>query len=157
MIEQGQELRNTREELILKRALSLKSAELEQRLRERALLFDIVRASASEQELDSVLDDIAARLGKALHLRECMLFLVDSETRRLTLRAAYGFDKPGELLERIVLFDEGSLGKVAQTAEPLIVEDLEKLEGTPLWGPIPQTGSIAISCKNYGWFGSSQV
>ena len=47
MIEQGQELRHTREELILKRALGLKSAELEQRLRERALLFDIVRASAS--------------------------------------------------------------------------------------------------------------
>lgn len=143
MIEQGQELRNTREELILKKALSLKSAELEQRLRERALLFDIVRASASERELDGVLDDIATRLGKALHLRECLLFLVDAETRRLTLRAAYGFDKPGELLERIVLFDEGALGKVAQTAEPLMVEDLEKADA-PLWDPIPQSGCIAI-------------
>lgn len=144
MIEQGQELRNTREELILKHALSLKSAELEQRLRERALLFDIVRASASEQELEGVLQDIADRLGKALHLRECLLFLVDPETRRLTLRAASGFDKPGELLERIVLFDEGALGKVAQTGEALIVEDLKQLEGAPLWEPIPQEGSIAI-------------
>ena len=114
MIEQGQELRHTREELVLKKALGLKSAELEQRLRERALLFDIVRASASEQKLDSVLGDIAMRLGKALQLRECMLFLVDTETRRLTLRAAYGFENPGELLERIVLFDEDALGKVAQ-------------------------------------------
>ncbi len=144
MIEQGRELRSTREELILKRALSLKSAELEQRLRERALLFDIVRASASEQELDEVLDDIAGRLGKALHLRECLLFLVDAETRRLTLRATYGFTKPGELLERIVLFDEGALGDVAQTAEPMIVGDLEKHEGAPIWEPIPPQGSIAI-------------
>jgi diguanylate cyclase (GGDEF)-like protein len=144
MIEQGQELRSTREELTLKRALSLKSAELEQRLRERALLFDIVRASASEQELDDVLEDIADRVGKALQLRECLLFLVDVETQRLTLRAAFGFEKPGELLERIVLFDEGALGEVAQTAEPLIVDDLEKLEGPPLWDPIPQEGSIAI-------------
>jgi diguanylate cyclase (GGDEF)-like protein len=144
MIEQGRELRNTREELILKKALSLKSAELEQRLRERALLFDIVRASASERELDGVLEDIASRVGKALDLRECLLFLVDSETRRLTLRAAYGFDRPGELLERIVLFDEGALGKVAQTGETLIVSDLELVEGAPLWDPIPQTGSIAI-------------
>ena len=47
MIEQGHELRNTREELTLKRALGEKTAELEQRLRERALFFDIVRASAS--------------------------------------------------------------------------------------------------------------
>ena len=144
MIEQGQELRHTREELILKRALSLKSAELEQRLRERALLFDIVRASASEQELDGVLEDIANRLGQALNLRECLLFLVDSETRRLTLRAAYGFEKPGELLERIVLFDEGALGKVAETGEALIVENLATLEDAPVWEPIPPEGSIAI-------------
>ena len=144
MIEQGQELRHTREELVLKRALGLKSAELEQRLRERALLFDIVRASASEQELDAVLGDIATRLGKALHLRECMLFLVDAETRRLTLRAAYGFERPGELLERIVLFDEDTLGKVAQLAEPVVIPDLAELDGETLWEPIPQSGSIAI-------------
>jgi diguanylate cyclase (GGDEF)-like protein len=144
MIEQGQELRHTREELVLKRALSLKSAELEQRLRERALLFDIVRASASEQELDAVLGDIAARLGKALHLRECMLFLADPETRRLTLRAAYGFERPGELLERIVVFDEGALGEVAQLGEPIMIDDLAKLDGDALWEPIPPSGSIAI-------------
>ena len=144
MMEQGDELRSTREELILKRALSVKSAELEQRLRERALLFDIVRASASEQELDGVLGDIAKRLGHALDLRECMLFLVDSNTRRLTLRAAYGFDKPGELLERIVLFDEGALGKVAQTTEPMFVDDLSAFESGPLWDPIAPEGSIAI-------------
>ena len=144
MIEQGHELRHTREELVLKKALGLKSAELEQRLRERALLFDIVRASASEQELDAVLGDIAARLGKALLLRECMLFLVDAETRRLTLRAAYGFERPGELLERIVLFDEDALGKVAQLGEPIMVHDLAALEGETLWEPIPQSGSIAI-------------
>jgi diguanylate cyclase (GGDEF)-like protein len=144
MIEQGRELRHTREELILKRALSLKSAELEQRLRERALLFDIVRASASERELDAVLEEIASRLGKALHLRECLLFLVDSKNRRLTLRAAYGFDAPDELLERIVLFDEGPLGEVAQSGDPLIVDQLEMGEGAPMWDPIPQEGSIAI-------------
>lgn len=144
MIEQGQELRHTREELILKKALSLKSAELEQRLRERALLFEIVRASASEQELDAVLGDIAARLGKALQLREGLLFLVDAETRRLTLRAAYGFENPGELLERIVLFDEDLLGKVAQVGEAMIIGDLEALEDEPLWDPIPRSGSMAI-------------
>jgi phosphotransferase system enzyme I (PtsP) len=144
MIEQGQELRHTREELVLKKALGLKSAELEQRLRERALLFDIVRASASEQELDAVLGDIATRLGQALHLRECMLFLADSETRRLTLRAAYGFERPGELLERIVLFDEDVLGQVAQHGKPAMINDLAELEGETLWEPIPHSGSIAV-------------
>lgn len=144
MIEQGQELRSTREELILKRALSLKSAELEQRLHERALLFDIVRASASEQNLDSVLGDIASRLGKALHLRECLLFMVDQETERLTLRAAYGFERPGEFLERIVLFDESALGEVARTREPIFVDDLSASHCGTLWEPIPNRGSIAV-------------
>jgi len=144
MIEQGRELRNTREELILKKELDLKSAELEQRLRERALLFDIVRASASEREIDAVLDEIATRLGEALHLRECMLFLADTETRRLTLRAAYGFERPGELLERIVLFDEDALGNVAQRGEATIIGDLAELDRDAVWEPIPQRGSIAI-------------
>jgi diguanylate cyclase (GGDEF)-like protein len=144
MIEQGQELHNTREELLLKKALGLKSAELEQSLRERALLFEIVRASASERELDVVLDEIAKRLGEALHLRECMLFLADTETRRLTLRAAYGFERPGELLERIVLFDEDVLGNVAQRGEARMIDDLAELAGDALWEPIPRRGSIAI-------------
>ncbi|MDH3200324.1 MAG: diguanylate cyclase [Myxococcales bacterium] len=144
MIEQDQELRSTREELALKRALGEKTAELEQRLRERALLFDIVRASASERELDSVLAEIATRLGEALKLRECMLFLVDAKTQRLTLRAAHGFEKPGELLERIVLFDEQPLGKAAKTGEIVVVDDLEALSESSLWEPIEQRGSMAI-------------
>lgn len=144
MIEQGRELRDTRKELILKKALSLKSAELEQRLRERALLFDIVRASASERDLDTVLYDIASRLGRALDLRECLLFLVDTETHRLTLRAAFGFERPGEVLERIVLFDEDLLGRVAQSGEPLLIDDLASMQGESLWDPIPRRGSIAI-------------
>lgn len=144
MIEQGHELRSTREELTLKQALSKKSAELEQRLRERALLFDIVRASASERELDTVLEDIAERLGKALDLRECLLFLVDPESQRLTLRAAHGFEKPGEILERIVLFDEDVLGQVAQSGQARLIDDLETPLETALWEPIPRSGSIAI-------------
>lgn len=144
MIEQGQELRNTREELTLKKALGEKTAELEQRLRERALLFDIVRASASEQELDAVLADIVSRLVEALGLRECMLFLVDAETERLTLRAAQGFEKPGELLERIVLFDEEPLGKAARSGETIVIEDLAALADNSLWEAIEQRGSMAI-------------
>lgn len=144
MIEQGHELRSTREELILKRALGEKTAELEQRLRERALLFDIVRASASEQELDAVLAEIASRLVEALKLRECMLFLVDVETERLTLRAAHGFEKPGELLERIVLFDEEPLGKAAQSGKTVVVDDLAALADNSLWEQIEQRGSMAI-------------
>jgi diguanylate cyclase (GGDEF)-like protein len=143
MIEQGQELRSTREELILKHALGVKTAELEQRLRERALLFDIVRASASERELDSVLADVASRLGGALNLRECLLFLADEDTERLTLRAVFGCERPSELLGRIVLFEEGALGSVATSGQPYFSDDVEALD-EHVWEPIPSSGSIAI-------------
>ena len=143
MIEQGQELRTTREELTLKHALGIKTAELEQRLRERALLFDIVRASASERELDSVLDDVANRLGSALDLRECLLFLADDDTERLTLRAVFGCDRPSELIGRIVLFEEGVLGGVATTGDAYFADDLSNLDER-VWEPIPASGSIAV-------------
>lgn len=143
MIEQGQELRSTREELILKHALGVKTAELEQRLRERALLFDIVRASASEAELDTVLGDVANRLGSALNLRECLLFLADDDTERLTLRAAYGCARPSELIGRIVLFEEGVLGGVATSGDAYFAEDLEALD-EGVWEPIPNSGSLAV-------------
>ncbi|MCZ6805546.1 MAG: sensor domain-containing diguanylate cyclase [Deltaproteobacteria bacterium] len=100
--------------------------------------------SASEQELDAVLAEIASRLGEALELRECMLFLVDAETERLTLRAAHGFEKPGELLERIVLFNEEPLGRVAQSGETIVVDDLAALADNSLWEPIEQRGSMVI-------------
>ncbi|MEM8607562.1 MAG: diguanylate cyclase [Myxococcota bacterium] len=144
MIEQGQELRSTREELVLKQALGEKTAELEQRLRERALLFDIVRASASEEELDAVLGHITGRLGGALRLRECMLFLVDAETERLTLRAAHGFERPGDLLERIVLFEEEPFGKVAETGEMIRIGNLSALPEGSLWAPVTPAGSMVI-------------
>lgn len=144
MIEQGQELRSTREELVLKHALGEKTAELEQRLRERALLFDIVRASASEEELDTVLGHITNRLGGALALRECMLFLVDAGTERLTLRAAHGFERPGDLLERIVLFDEEPFGKVAASGEMARISDLSALPEGSVWAPVEPRGSMMI-------------
>ena len=144
MIEQGHELRHTREELILKRALGQKTAELEQRLRERALLFDIVHASTSGRELDVVLAEIAECLHEALDLRECMLFLADTGTARIILRAAHGLENLETLLERSVLFDEEPVGRAATAVEPFVIEDLGSLPANSLWSSIPAKGSMAL-------------
>ena len=138
MIEQGRELS-------LKEELEAKSAELEQRLSERALLFDVVRASASERELEQVLDEIARRIGTALGLRECMLFLSEPEAGRLVLCAAHGFSEPSSLLGRRVLFAEAPIGRVAEQGEPRLFGDIaEQVEPGRLWVEIPQQGSLAL-------------
>ena len=121
-----------------------KLAELENRLRERAMLFDIIRATTSERRLDDVLGEIATRLGEALRLREGMLFLVGDDKRHLTLRAAYGFDSAEELLGCDFVFGDDALSKAAQLGEPVTIEDLTTVEGQTLWEPIPRSGSIAI-------------
>jgi diguanylate cyclase (GGDEF)-like protein len=138
MIEQGREL-------ILKQELEAKSAELEQRLSERALLFDVVRASASERELDQVLADIAARIGRSLTLRECLLFLNDADTQRLVLQAAHGVSDPSTLLGRTVLLDEAPIGQTAREGQPLVFGDVaEQLEPGRLWLEIAHRGSLAL-------------
>ena len=145
MIEQGHELRHTKNELVLKEALEAKSAELEQRLKERALLFDIVRASASEREIQAVLSDITTRLGVALNLRECFLFLADTDARRLVLRATHGLDAGSELLGRTVLFDEPPFGPVAENGEALVLEDLASaVEARLLWAQVPTEGAMVV-------------
>ncbi len=138
MIEQGREL-------ILKQELESKSAELEQRLSERALLFDVVRASASERELDEVLPDIAARIGKSLNLRECLMFLHEAGANRLLLRAAHGVSDPSTLLGRSVTLDEAPIGQTAKEGRPLVFGDVaEQLEPGRLWVEIAHEGSLAL-------------
>ena len=144
VLERDQELADTRQALELKDALEKKSAELEQRLRERALLFEIVRASVSQRELDSVLRDITSRLGLSLQLREFVVLLADKETNRLVVKAAHSLRSPLRLTERIVLLHEGPLGEVARTRSPNIIMDLAAWDGEDiLLNMIERRGSIA--------------
>lgn len=108
------------------------------------MLLDIIRASASEGPLEHVLGEIAILLGEALQLRECMVFLIDGDNRHLTLRAAYGFASPEELLGCDIFFGEDALSKAAQFGEGVTIEDLVTTEAQTLWEPIPRSGSIAI-------------
>ena len=144
VLERDQELQSTKKELSLQAELAEKSAELEQRLRERALLFEVLRASASERDLNAVLHDIANRLGLALRLREFILLLSESESERLVVKAAYSLMSPLRLADRIVLLNEGPLGEVARTKRKIIIDDLSQWDGDELlWELIERKGSFA--------------
>ncbi|MFW5920549.1 MAG: diguanylate cyclase [Polyangiales bacterium] len=151
VIDQGRELAETQEELRLKEELASKTGELEQRLRERALLFDVLRISASETQLDTVVAELARRLGDAMRLRELAILLRegegdadDAEGDRFVIRAAHGFDDPEDVLGRYIERGEGIAGEVAEGLQPLVVPDVSiDPEYLAFWGKVRREGSFA--------------
>jgi diguanylate cyclase (GGDEF)-like protein len=121
--------------------LAKKTSELEQRLRERALLFDVLRESVSSHDLDQVLGSVAERLGPALRFREVAVLLRESE--RLSIRAAWGFTNGPSLVGRSIAIGEGLTGEAAAKGAPMVVPDVTTApEYLAFWDEVPRTGSF---------------
>lgn len=143
LMEQGRELAQTQEELRLQAALASKTRELEERLNERKLLFDVLRISASNTELDEVLKAIAANVAPQLRFREFAFFLRNHDGR-FVIREAHGFKNPRAVLGRSVEPGEGVAGEVARAGEAVIVPDVAAdSDYLSFWGEAPREGSFA--------------
>ncbi|WP_242341302.1 MULTISPECIES: diguanylate cyclase [Anaeromyxobacter] len=75
----------------MERELSLK-AELEARVRELTLLFELGRTLGATLDLDELVRATAAQVGSALGAAELQVLLVDEATGERVVRAAYGSD-----------------------------------------------------------------
>ena len=150
MIDQKMELAQTQEELRLKDALASKTGELDARLRERALLFDILRAATTATSLDEVLSTVVTRLGPALRLRELALLLHGGDGR-FVIRAVHGFADPKSVLGRGIGEGEGISGVVARTKEPVLIRDVAIEPGyLAFWGVVAREGSFAAVPIRHG-------
>jgi diguanylate cyclase (GGDEF)-like protein len=144
MIDQQRELANAQRELKLKADLAHKTAELAQRLEERALLFEILRITSSSPELHVVLSTLVERVGQLLRAREAVLFLYDEEHQQFSAEAAYGFSDPTGIRGRTLTLGEGLSGKVGNTRTPLLIGDLRDVpEFQGFWGQAERSGSLA--------------
>lgn len=150
LIDQKMELAQTQEELRLKDALASKSGELDARLRERALLFDILRAATTATVLSEVLGTIVERLGPALRLRELAILICEADDR-FVIRATHGFADPATVLGREIRPGEGIAGEVAHGREPVLVRDVS-IEPSYLafWGEVEREGSFAAVPIRHG-------
>lgn len=150
MIDQKIELAQTQEELRLKDALAAKTGELDARLRERALLFDILRTATTSTALGEVLEALVQRLGPALRLRE-LAILLHGEGDQFVVRAAHGFDDPASVLGRSVSPGEGIAGEVARGREPVLVRDVSAdPQYLAFWGAVERAGSFAAVPIHHG-------
>jgi diguanylate cyclase (GGDEF)-like protein len=129
-------------ELDLAQTLSQKTAELEQRLRERALLFELMRESVTSLDLERVLDRLTSRLGPALELRELAILLVDGEGR-FVVRACWGFPHPDAVLDRALEPGKGITSNAIERGKPIVIDDVATApDYLAFWGEVPRTGSF---------------
>ena len=147
MIDQGRVLRATQEELVLKKALAAKTGELQQRLTERAILFDVLHVATEATDLDAALRDVCERLGPALGHRELAILLAQpaGDGERFVVRAAWGFEDPMAVLGRSLSKGEGIAGQVADAGHPIIVPDVAlEPEYMAFWEAVPRSGSFIV-------------
>ncbi len=129
-------------ELDLSKTLSQRTAELEQRLRERALLFELLRESVTTLNLEAVLDRLTTRLGPALELRELAVLLKD-ETGRFGVRACWGFPDPVAVLGRTLAPGEGVTSNAIDSGKPIVIDDVGHApDYLAFWDEVPRTGSF---------------
>lgn len=129
-------------ELDLAKTLSQRTTELEQRLRERALLFELLRDSVTTLNLEAVLDRLTTRLGPALELRELAILLKD-ESGRFGVRACWGFPDPASVLGRSLEPGEGVTSNAIDSGKPIVIDDVARApDYLAFWDEVPRTGSF---------------
>ncbi|MCC7539885.1 MAG: diguanylate cyclase [Deltaproteobacteria bacterium] len=145
VFDRTQVLEETQEALRLKEALAAKTALLEHRLSERAMLFETLRYCVSSLDLDEVLGFLADRAGQAVGAREvAVLVATDLKGDRYALRGAWGFAAPQAVLGRTLSRGEGIAGTVAEARQPLVVADVAlEPDYLAFWGLVERAGSFA--------------
>lgn len=129
-------------EAILAQDLATKTDELSRRLEERNVLFDVLRESAASQNLESVLDTLAQRLGPVLRFREVAV-LIKRPDGELVIEAAWGFADPKVVLGKSVKPGEGLTGEAAKSGKTVLVADVSKVDAyLAFWGEVPKEGSF---------------
>jgi diguanylate cyclase (GGDEF)-like protein len=150
VIDQGRALEDTQRALALAEQLAEKQRELEQRLRERALLFEVLRESASSHDLGRVLDALVQRVGTALRLQQIVVLLRCDEgagDEQYEVRAAYGLESElvGTRVQRPVS------GPWAGEGGLLLVPDVARApQAVAFWPHRPAEGSLAAVPIRHG-------
>ena len=95
----------------------------ERRLRELAFLHDIARLATLARDWDELMRAIVDGTTTALGVEVCSFYLADRDQPRLTLAATNGLDRTQ--VGRVSLaVGQGITGRVAESREPIAVEDV---------------------------------
>ncbi|MBU8900468.1 diguanylate cyclase [Corallococcus sp. H22C18031201] len=115
-----EEIDTHRDLALVKEKLALKD-ELEERLRELSLLFDVARSLNSTLELDELLGRITQLVVERLHIPDFSIMLVNAEGM-LEVRRAWPDGSGAEGMT--FAMGEGACGRAAQTRKSVYIPDL---------------------------------
>ena len=99
--------------------------QLEKKIRELDVLFEITQVAASAMELDDLLAGVLARTMRATDAEAASILLADEDTGDLTFRAAAG-GEPDRVKKMMIKAGQGISGWVAEHGRPQIVNEVEK-------------------------------
>ncbi|MEM9193651.1 MAG: GAF domain-containing sensor histidine kinase [Myxococcota bacterium] len=98
--------------------------QLERKIRELDVLFEIAQVSASALELDELLEGMLGRTMRAIDAEAASILLADSKTGDLRFRAAVGGEP--EAVRRVrIAAGEGICGWVAKNQQPQVVNNVD--------------------------------
>ena len=87
-------------------------------------LIEIGQELASTIELDELLNRILRVSKEIFGFQNAIIRLLDEEKRALVTAASYGYT--ADAIRHEIRIGQGVMGKVAQSGEPVLVEDVDK-------------------------------
>ena len=122
--------------------------EIHRRADEFSALYDTARDLAAQQDLATLLDTIAERARQLVGTSSSEVCLYDPIRNDLELVVAKGYTPPDN---RRLQMGEGSAGKVAQTHQPIIVDDYHTWSGRSLkYEETPLSSCIEVPMLHRG-------
>lgn len=108
----------------LKESYHVLEEKVEQRTRELAALFDVTATASGSLEVSGVLETVAKKVKETFRLDATRIYVFGQKTGKIDLRAEFGDSSTG-LLPGAFAQNQGLLGRVAETREPMIFEDVQ--------------------------------
>jgi signal transduction histidine kinase len=108
----------------LKASYDTLERQVQNRTRELSALYDVTAAASQSLEVKPVLQEVIKKISDVFHLDATRIFLFDGRGEELHLTAAFGFDSDG-VVPQTFHRGQGMVGTVAETAEPMIFEDIQ--------------------------------
>ena len=104
--------------------------ELQYRADTLALFNEVSRSATAKLELSAVLNTVVETATQLLECDYSSIFILDTESKRYTLRAAYGSTSERDLIPTFAP-GEGLVGAVAKSGMPLAVDDVMGNSNSP--------------------------
>jgi signal transduction histidine kinase len=92
--------------------------------KEISALYDVTKTVNQSLDLAAVLQEVIEKFNEIFRFHSTRIYLADPQTGDLSLQASYSMDRKGSDRVRMFRRGEGIIGKVGETGEPMIFEDL---------------------------------